>query len=41
VFGTQTDAEYTETKLIELSDDGEATERLTAPGFLHGVAKVR
>lgn len=41
VYGTATDADYTETKLIELSSEGVATERLTAPGFLHGIAKVR
>ena len=41
VYGTATDAEYTETTLIELSDEGEATERLTAPGFMHGIAKIR
>jgi hypothetical protein len=41
VYGTQTDEDYAETKLVELLPDGEIEERLTVPGFMHGLAKIR
>jgi hypothetical protein len=41
VFGTETKADYSETTLIELTAEGGPRRALTAPGFLHGVARVR
>jgi hypothetical protein len=41
VYGTQTAPEYVSTTLIELTAEGGPVERLTAPGFLHGVARIR
>lgn len=41
VFGTQTTADYSETTLLELTADGGPRPAMTAPGFLHGVARVR
>jgi hypothetical protein len=41
VYGTETKADYSETTLLELTADGGPVRRLTAPGFLHGVARVR
>jgi hypothetical protein len=41
VYGTETTSDYSETTLIELSAEGGPRRALTAPGFLHGVAKVR
>lgn len=41
-FGTESlDAEYSQTRLIELSAPGGRIERLTAPGFLQGLARAR
>lgn len=41
-FGMESlDAEYSETRLIELSSEGGPVQRLTAPGFLQGLARVR
>jgi hypothetical protein len=41
VFGAQTTADYAETTLVELNADGGPQVALTAPGFLHGVARIR
>lgn len=41
VYGTQTETDYSETRLFEIHDDGSVDQRLTATGFLHGIAKVR
>jgi hypothetical protein len=41
IYGSQTNTEYTETTLIELTADGGPRAGLTAPGFVHGVARVR
>jgi hypothetical protein len=41
VFGTETKTDYSETTLIELTAAGGPVHRLTAPGFLHGVARIR
>ena len=41
VYGTETTADYSETTLIELTAAGGPRRALTAPGFLHGVAKIR
>jgi hypothetical protein len=41
-FGMESlDAEYSQTRLIELSAPGGLVERLTAPGFLQGLARAR
>lgn len=41
VFGTETTEDYSETTLIELTAEGGPKAQLTAPGFLHGLARVR
>jgi hypothetical protein len=41
IYGSQTNTEYTETALIELTADGGPRAGLTAPGFVHGVARIR
>jgi hypothetical protein len=41
VFGAQTTESYEETTLVELTADGGPRPALTAPGFLHGVARIR
>jgi hypothetical protein len=41
VYGTETMADYSETTLIELTAAGGPRRALTAPGFLHGVARIR
>ena len=41
VFGTETTPDYAETTLIEITAEGGPKRALTAPGFLHGVAKIR
>lgn len=41
VFGSETTADYAETTLIELTAEGGPRRSLTAPGFLHGVARIR
>jgi hypothetical protein len=41
VYGTETTADYSETTLLELTAAGGPRRALTAPGFLHGVAKIR
>lgn len=41
VYGTETKPDYSETTLIDLNADGGPERALTAPGFLHGVARVR
>jgi len=41
VLGAQTAADYTETTLVDLTAAGGPTPALTAPGFLHGVARIR
>ncbi|MDQ2643174.1 MAG: DUF4374 domain-containing protein [Myxococcota bacterium] len=41
VYGTETTEDYSETTLIELTADGGPRRALTAPGFLHGVARIR
>jgi hypothetical protein len=41
IYGSQTTTEYTETTLIELTAEGGPRVGLTAPGFVHGVARVR
>lgn len=40
VYGSETTPDYSQTTLIELSAEG-PIRALTAPGFLHGVARVR
>jgi len=41
-FGMEAlDAEYSQTRLLELSAPGGLVERLTAPGFLQGLARAR
>ncbi len=41
-FGTEAlDAEYSETRLLELTADGGPSPRLVAPGFLQGLARIR
>ncbi len=41
VYGTETTEDYSETTLIELTAEGGPRRALTAPGFLHGVARIR
>ena len=41
VYGAETKADYSETTLIELTAAGGPKRALTAPGFLHGVARIR
>jgi hypothetical protein len=41
VYGTETTADYSETTLIDLTAEGGPKRELTAPGFLHGVARIR
>lgn len=41
VYGTETKPDYSETTLIELTAEQGPVRRLTAPGFLHGVARIR
>jgi hypothetical protein len=41
VFGTETTSDYSETTLIDLTADGGPARALTAPGFLHGVARIQ
>jgi hypothetical protein len=41
VFGTETSPDYAQTTLIELTAPGGPRRALTAPGFLHGVARIR
>jgi hypothetical protein len=41
VYGTESTADYSETTLIELTAEGGPRRALTAPGFLHGVARIR
>jgi hypothetical protein len=41
-FGMESlDPDYSETRLVELSAEAGPVNRLTAPGFLQGVARVR
>lgn len=41
LFGTETTADYSHTTLIDLEAEGGPKPALTAPGFLHGVARIR
>jgi hypothetical protein len=41
VFGTETTPEYEETTLIDFSAEGGPERALTAPGFLHGLARIQ
>jgi hypothetical protein len=41
VFGTETKDDYSETTLLELTADEGPRRALAAPGFLHGVARIR
>ena len=41
VFGTESKPDYSETTLIELTAKGGPRRALTAPGFLHAVARIR
>lgn len=41
VYGTETKADYSKTTLIELTAEGGPRRAMTAPGFLHGVARIR
>jgi hypothetical protein len=41
VFGTETTPDYATTTLVELTADGGPRPALIAPGFLHGVARIR
>jgi len=41
VFGTETQAHYSETTIIDLTAEGGPQRGLTAPGFLHGAARIR
>lgn len=40
-YGSETREDYSKTTLIELTASGGPKEALTAPGFLHGVARIR
>jgi hypothetical protein len=41
VFGTETTPDYATTTLVELTAAGGPSRALVAPGFLHGVARIR
>lgn len=41
MFGTETTADYSETTIIDLTAEGGPQRGLTAPGFLHAMARVR
>jgi hypothetical protein len=41
VFGAQTKSDYSETTLIDLTAAGGPRTALTAPGFVHGLARIR
>lgn len=41
VYGTETTADYSETTLIELTAEDGPRRAMTAPGFVHGVARIR
>jgi len=41
VYGTETTSTYSHTTLIELTAEGGPKAALTAPGFVHGVARIR
>jgi len=41
LFGTETTADYSHSTLIDLQAEGGPKPALTAPGFLHGVARIR
>lgn len=41
VLGSQVDAEYTKTELVDLSSPGRPQAAITFPGFLQGLARVR
>jgi hypothetical protein len=41
VYGTETTEDYSHTTLIDLTAEDGPTQQLTAPGFMHGVARVR
>jgi len=41
VYGMQTTDTYSESTLVELGGAGGPEDRIVAPGFLHGVARVR
>lgn len=41
VFGSETAEDYSETRLVDLTAAGGPAPALTAPGFLHGVARIR
>lgn len=41
VYGSQTEADYSATTLVELTAAGGPTTAITAPGFIHGVARIR
>jgi hypothetical protein len=41
VFGTETTPDYASTTLVELTAAGGPSRALVAPGFLHGVARIR
>lgn len=41
VLGSQVDAEYTKTELVDLSSSGQPKAAITFPGFLQGLARVR
>lgn len=41
VYGTETTDDYSETTLVELTAEGGPKAAMTAPGFLHGLARVR
>lgn len=41
VYGTETTDDYAETTLLELNAEGGPRRAMTAPGFVHGVARIR
>ncbi len=41
IYGTETTEDYSTTTLIDLTAEGGPKPALTAPGFVHGVARVR
>jgi hypothetical protein len=41
VYASQTNSEYTETKLVDVANADGPTDAITLPGFLQGIARIR
>jgi hypothetical protein len=41
VYASQTNSDYTETKLVEVTNANGPTDAITLPGFLQGIARIR